>query len=500
VGDKALVFWYDYRGRRVMTEHDEYREIYGSYAFLDVKWDFYVYDGWNIIEEIDITGNWELRAQYTWGLDLSHTLQGAGGIGGLLATHIPAEVCSTLSGEGAGSLDFGGTSSVVDGASQVATAAPRTKRTPLDLIAARKAALASSAAGESETLAGQSGGTQMQTLTTGADCDYWYLYDANGNVGQLLHYRPAEAVPVGLAAAYEYDPYGNTLRASDEDGSGIAAANKFRFSTKWLHDELTEAGQPAALDTTGLYYYGYRYYSPNLGRWISRDPIGEKGAVLLRSGYSNASSQLDYSGAERNLFEFVGNAPCDRADVLGLEECRRTIFPQVDVERFNGSILAHQWLRINGIRRGFYPVQGKDKPLVTAGGWQNEEGVMVWEHLVWNPLTGEFEMKSVSRLAWALQNDMVDRWNTRRRCTGNLQEGTGKGKECKCASDGEIASCLETITRPQEHATGTYCLIGGNCINHSEDALTACCLRKNQKTHTGKPFKLPDWLSGGNND
>jgi len=43
----------------------------------------------------------------------------------------------------------------------------------------------------------------------------------------------------------------------------------FRFSTKYHDDE------------TGLYYYGYRYYKPQLGRWPSRDPIGEVGSHVL---------------------------------------------------------------------------------------------------------------------------------------------------------------------------------------------------------------------------
>ena len=30
-----------------------------------------------------------------------------------------------------------------------------------------------------------------------------------------------------------------------------------------------------------LAYYNYRYYSPELGRWLSRDPIEEKGGVNL---------------------------------------------------------------------------------------------------------------------------------------------------------------------------------------------------------------------------
>ena len=32
-------------------------------------------------------------------------------------------------------------------------------------------------------------------------------------------------------------------------------------------------------EQTGLHYYKYRYYDPNVGRWINRDPIGEEGGV-----------------------------------------------------------------------------------------------------------------------------------------------------------------------------------------------------------------------------
>jgi RHS repeat-associated protein len=45
----------------------------------------------------------------------------------------------------------------------------------------------------------------------------------------------------------------------------LASENNYRFSTKYADDE------------TGLYYYGYRYYSPPEGRWVNRDPIGEAG-------------------------------------------------------------------------------------------------------------------------------------------------------------------------------------------------------------------------------
>ncbi len=56
----------------------------------------YLYDGWNIIEEREYNSATTLtqRTRYTWGRDVSGSLQGAGGVGGLLM----AEVITVASG------------------------------------------------------------------------------------------------------------------------------------------------------------------------------------------------------------------------------------------------------------------------------------------------------------------------------------------------------------------------------------------------------------------
>ncbi len=46
-----------------------------------------------------------------------------------------------------------------------------------------------------------------------------------------------------------------------------------------------------------IHYYGYRYYHPELGRWISRDPIGEDGGLNLYAYINNNGINLnDYLG------------------------------------------------------------------------------------------------------------------------------------------------------------------------------------------------------------
>jgi RHS repeat-associated protein len=53
----------------------------------------FVYDGWNLIAEY--TGT-ELKRTYTWGMDLSGSMQGAGGVGGLLAVSTRAPTTGAI--------------------------------------------------------------------------------------------------------------------------------------------------------------------------------------------------------------------------------------------------------------------------------------------------------------------------------------------------------------------------------------------------------------------
>ncbi|HPD32126.1 MAG TPA: hypothetical protein PLL20_19205, partial [Phycisphaerae bacterium] len=87
-GDKKVKFVYDYMGRRVRKEVFIYDDGWPQENDPDEQWHF-VYDGWNVVMVLDGLNSNATTRKYTWGLDLSGTIHGAGGIGGLLACEEP---------------------------------------------------------------------------------------------------------------------------------------------------------------------------------------------------------------------------------------------------------------------------------------------------------------------------------------------------------------------------------------------------------------------------
>lgn len=103
-----------------------------------------------------------------------------------------------------------------------------------------------------------------------------YHSDGGGNITAMVSTAQA------LSANYKYDPYGNLISSSGT----MSGANSYRFSSKDFNP------------TTGLSYYGFRFYHPALQRWLNHDPIGEAGGM--------------------NLYGMIGNSPVNRLDPYGL--------------------------------------------------------------------------------------------------------------------------------------------------------------------------------------
>jgi len=194
---KKLDFAYDYQGRRIQ----KIVSTWNGSAYVAASTNKFLYDGWNLIAELNSTNG--IVRSYIWGLDLSGTIQGAGGVGGLLAIK-------------------------------------PTSSNPI-----------------------------------------FVAYDGNGNVNGLI-----DAATGTTSGQFEYGPFGETIRLTPNANN----QSPFRFSTKYTDDE------------SDFLYYGYRYYNPSTGRWLSRDPIGENGGI-------NTYCQINNDTL--NSFDVLGFVPGD---------------------------------------------------------------------------------------------------------------------------------------------------------------------------------------------
>jgi len=123
--------------------------------------------------------------------------------------------------------------------------------------------------------AGGIGGLLARTDSNGS---LFYNSDGAGNVTALMNSQQ------GISARYMYNAFGKLLA----QWGPMANINRMMFSSKEYDAK------------TGLYYYGERFYDPNLQRWLNRDPIGEYGGI--------------------NLYGFVNNNPLRYVDPYGLWE------------------------------------------------------------------------------------------------------------------------------------------------------------------------------------
>ena len=134
----------------------------------------------------------------------------------------------------------------------------------------------------------------------------YYHADGNGNITALI--TGLMDTNQVLVAKYLYDSYGNLLAESGP----LAEANKYRFSSKEWDSQA------------GLYYYLYRFYDPNLQRWVNRDPLCEKGfETLVKRRFMadvrynpNIQDYAEYMEGP-NLYEFVTDDPLNHFDSIG---------------------------------------------------------------------------------------------------------------------------------------------------------------------------------------
>lgn len=81
---RKLDFAYDLQGRRISKKVSNWTGTTWQLASSTL----FLYDGWNLIAEVNSLSTLTPTRSYAWGLDLSGSLQGAGGVGGLLFANI----------------------------------------------------------------------------------------------------------------------------------------------------------------------------------------------------------------------------------------------------------------------------------------------------------------------------------------------------------------------------------------------------------------------------
>jgi len=114
-------------------------------------------------------------------------------------------------------------------------------------------------------------------VITGSEANvYLTVTDHQGSVRKLV-----DAANGTVVAEYEYSPYGEVVWQSGDDD-----ICPLRYSGKYYDEEVK------------LYYYGYRYYDASSGKWLSADPLEERGGL--------------------NLYAFCSSDPVNNVDPLGL--------------------------------------------------------------------------------------------------------------------------------------------------------------------------------------
>jgi RHS repeat-associated protein len=162
----------------------------------------------------------------------------------------------------------------------------------------------------------------------------YYHADGLGSVTSLSTSAGA------LANTYTYDSFGNLTASTG------SLTNRFQYTSREFDPE------------TGVYYYRARYYDPNVGRFVSEDPIG--------------------FGGGSDFYVYVRNSPVYLSDPFGLDALGRdigalqNIFPGSDWQPANNALVIH--LPCSQVRQTL-AAQGYE----SANGWgYNGPGSAFW--------------------------------------------------------------------------------------------------------------------------
>jgi len=143
---------------------------------------------------------------------------------------------------------------------------------------------------------------------------YFFTADHLGSIREMVD-------SAGLIRArYDYDPYGRITKVSGDLEADFGFTGFYRHQASGLNLTL------------------YRAYDPELGRWLSRDPIGEDGGI--------------------NLYAYVRNDPMNSVDPLGLYISPIHFWETYFAEVAHGHILQAGFVAWESVMTDFRGTQG----------------------------------------------------------------------------------------------------------------------------------------------
>ncbi|WP_346423951.1 RHS repeat-associated core domain-containing protein [Serratia marcescens] len=239
-------------------------------------------------------------------------------------------------------------------------------------------------------------GLELRTTASGSTETESLQVITAGEAGQaqvrVLHWesgRPAEIT--GDQVRYSYDNLtGSSGLELDGDGNVISMEEYYPYggTAVWTARSAVEAEYKTVRysgkerDATGLYYYGYRYYQPWAGRWLSADPAGTvDGLNLFRMVRNNPVSMKDKDGRVPTISSIPNDTPLTEifqwGDILyGLDKPREKSLSALSSAGFKRkeAIKPPTKSILKSIRQSFRKVKEKTNIII-----QNDITNAVWD-------------------------------------------------------------------------------------------------------------------------
>jgi len=134
------------------------------------------------------------------------------------------------------------------------------------------------------------------------------------------------------------DRGGSTRLITDSEGEVVGEFKSLPFGQEIVNEDVRYSfATGKELDSSGLYYFGARYYDPNVGRFTSVDPV-----------------------KDNHAYAYVGNNPMNYVDPTGMDEIPPSLMSDFKVlaggyvEYFANRVAARKSLDVNSLRRLTY--------------------------------------------------------------------------------------------------------------------------------------------------